>query len=51
VPGPEGTVLLAYTSGTTGRPKGVPLPHRQLATSIRSAMTAWRWRPPFAPVT
>ncbi len=45
VPGPEDTALLAYTSGTTGRPKGVPLTHRQLATSIRSAMAAWRWGP------
>jgi acyl-CoA synthetase (AMP-forming)/AMP-acid ligase II len=35
--------LLAYTSGTTGKPKGVPLSHRQLAVSIRSAMAAWRW--------
>jgi acyl-CoA synthetase (AMP-forming)/AMP-acid ligase II len=40
---PQDTALLAYTSGTTGRPKGVPLTHRQLVTSIRSAMTAWRW--------
>lgn len=40
---PEDTALLAYTSGTTGRPKGVPLTHRELATSIRSAMAAWRW--------
>ncbi len=40
---PQDTAVLAYTSGTTGRPKGVPLTHRQLATSIRSAMTAWRW--------
>ena len=45
VPGPEDTALLAYTSGTTGRPKGVPLTHRQLTTSIRSAMAAWRWSP------
>ena len=45
VPGPEDTALLAYTSGTTGRPKGVPLTHRQLVTSIRSAMAAWRWSP------
>jgi acyl-CoA synthetase (AMP-forming)/AMP-acid ligase II len=40
---PEGAALLAYTSGTTGRPKGVPLTHRQLVTSIRAAMAAWRW--------
>jgi malonyl-CoA/methylmalonyl-CoA synthetase len=40
---PADIALLAYTSGTTGRPKGVPLTHRQLAVSIRSAMAAWRW--------
>jgi acyl-CoA synthetase (AMP-forming)/AMP-acid ligase II len=43
LPRPEDTALLAYTSGTTGRPKGVPLTHRQLVTSIRAAMAAWRW--------
>jgi acyl-CoA synthetase (AMP-forming)/AMP-acid ligase II len=41
--GPRDIALLAYTSGTTGRPKGVPLTHGQLAASIRSAMAAWRW--------
>ena len=41
---PDATALLAYTSGTTGRPKAVPLTHRHLLTSIRSAMAAWRWR-------
>ena len=40
---PGDTAVLAYTSGTTGRPKGVPLTHRQLAASIQSAMAAWRW--------
>ena len=35
--------LLAYTSGTTGTPKGVPLTHRNLISSAGSAMTAWRW--------
>jgi acyl-CoA synthetase (AMP-forming)/AMP-acid ligase II len=44
-PSPQDTALLAYTSGTTGRPKGVPLTHRQLVASIRSAMAAWRWNP------
>jgi len=42
--GPDDTALLAYTSGTTGRPKAVPLAHRQLLTSIRVAMAAWGWR-------
>jgi acyl-CoA synthetase (AMP-forming)/AMP-acid ligase II len=42
-PYPGDTALLAYTSGTTGRPKGVPLTHAALATSIRAAMAAWRW--------
>jgi acyl-CoA synthetase (AMP-forming)/AMP-acid ligase II len=43
--GPHDIALLAYTSGTTGKPKGVPLTHGQLAASIRSAMAAWRWSP------
>jgi acyl-CoA synthetase (AMP-forming)/AMP-acid ligase II len=44
VPRPQDTALLAYTSGTTGRPKGVPLTHGQVAASIRTAMAAWRWQ-------
>lgn len=40
---PDDISILAYTSGTTGRPKGVPLTHRNLLTSIRSAMAAWQW--------
>jgi acyl-CoA synthetase (AMP-forming)/AMP-acid ligase II len=43
MPRPQDTALLAYTSGTTGTPKGVPLTHRQLAASIGAAMAAWRW--------
>jgi acyl-CoA synthetase (AMP-forming)/AMP-acid ligase II len=41
---PQDAALLAYTSGTTGKPKGVPLTHRQVAVSIRAAMAAWRWQ-------
>lgn len=35
--------LLAYTSGTTGKPKAVPLTDANLLASIRAAMLAWRW--------
>ena len=44
VPGPDDTALLAYTSGTTGTPKAVPLTHRALLISIRVAMESWGWR-------
>jgi malonyl-CoA/methylmalonyl-CoA synthetase len=38
-----GPAMLAYTSGTTGRPKGVPLTHANVLASVRGAMLAWRW--------
>ena len=41
--GGDDVVMLAYTSGTTGRPKGVPLSHANLLSSIRAVMRAWRW--------
>ena len=41
--GRDDVVMLAYTSGTTGRPKGVPLSHANLLSSVRAAMWAWRW--------
>jgi malonyl-CoA/methylmalonyl-CoA synthetase len=36
--------LMLYTSGTTGRPKGVRLPHAALAATLTSLAEAWRWR-------
>jgi malonyl-CoA/methylmalonyl-CoA synthetase len=41
---PSTVALLAFTSGTTGPPKGVPLTHAHLLSSIRAAMLAWRWQ-------
>ena len=39
----DDVVILAYTSGTTGRPKGVPLSHANVLSSTRGVMWAWRW--------
>ena len=37
----EDTATLVYTSGTTGRPKGVELTHRNLLTEVRAALAAF----------
>jgi malonyl-CoA/methylmalonyl-CoA synthetase len=41
---PESVAVLAYTSGTTGIPKGTPLTHANILASTRGALMAWRWR-------
>lgn len=44
VPGScDDIALLAFTSGTTGVAKGVPLTHGNVLASIRGAMWAWDW--------
>ncbi|MGV8121478.1 MAG: acyl--CoA ligase [Candidatus Xenobiia bacterium LiM19] len=41
VPAAEDTALFLHTSGTTGRPKGVPLTHRNLACSISTIVKTY----------
>ncbi|KAI8143464.1 hypothetical protein BJV82DRAFT_514917 [Fennellomyces sp. T-0311] len=44
-PQPEDVTLLLHTSGTTGRPKGVPLSHINLATSMKNIIGTYDLTP------
>lgn len=41
---PEDIFCLLYTSGTTGRPKGVMIPHRQVAWNAFDTVLSWQLR-------
>ena len=36
--------MIVYTSGTTGKPKGVVTTHANLAAQVTSLVAAWEWR-------
>ncbi len=44
-PGPDDVALFLHTSGTTNRPKGVPLTHENLVTSLKNISATYELSP------
>ncbi|MCI5055711.1 MAG: acyl-CoA synthetase [Flavobacteriales bacterium] len=40
---PKDNALILYTSGTSGKPKGVPLSYQNLDATIKGLSEAWAW--------
>jgi malonyl-CoA/methylmalonyl-CoA synthetase len=42
---PDRRAMIVYTSGTTGKPKGVVTTHRNIGAQVSSLIEAWEWSP------